>query len=101
MAAGGLLGARRVAETMSRRITAMNPGQGLAANLSTAALVLAASVNGLPVSTTHVAVGSLFGIGLTTGQANYRTMSAIVASWMLTLPCAALIAGVLYSVLRL
>lgn len=101
MAAGGLLGARRVAETMSRKITTMNPGQGLAANLSTAALVLAASLNGLPVSTTHVAVGSLYGIGLTTGQANYRTMSAIVASWVLTLPCAALIAWVLYSVLRL
>src|SRR5262249_42515234 len=64
MAAGGILNARRVAETMSRKITGMNPGQGFTANLVTAVLVGTASRLGLPVSTTHVSVGSLFGIGL-------------------------------------
>jgi inorganic phosphate transporter, PiT family len=96
MAIGGLLNARRVAETMSQKITAMNHGQGFTANLTTAILVVLASLFGLPVSTTHVSVGSLFGIGLTTGKANSRVVSAIVFSWLITLPCAAIIGGTIY-----
>jgi PiT family inorganic phosphate transporter len=96
MAIGGLLNARKVAEIMSRKITAMNHGQGFAANITTALLVVAASVYGLPVSTTHVSVGSLFGIGLTTGQANPRVIGKIALSWLVTLPCAALLAAAVY-----
>jgi PiT family inorganic phosphate transporter len=100
MAVGGLLNARRVAETMSHKITAMNHGQGFSANLTTGILVIAASFFGLPVSTTHVSVGALFGMGLTTGQANPRVVFNILLSWVITLPCAALIGGVVYSILR-
>jgi inorganic phosphate transporter, PiT family len=89
IAAGGLLGARRVAETMSQKITALNPGQGLTANLITSALVLAASPLGLPLSTTHVSCGALFGIGAVTRQARWRTIAGIVAAWLVTLPLAA------------
>jgi PiT family inorganic phosphate transporter len=96
MAAGGLLNARKVAETMSRRITSMNHGQGFAANLSTGVLVILASRYGLPVSTTHVSVGSLFGIGLTSRKADPRIVLGIVLSWLLTLPCAALLSAVIY-----
>src|SRR5881398_445359 len=96
MAIGGLLNARKVAETMSKKITTMNHGQGFTANLTTAILVVLASLFGLPVSTTHVSVGSLFGIGLTTGRANPRVISAIVFSWLITLPCAAISAGAIY-----
>jgi PiT family inorganic phosphate transporter len=99
MAIGGLLSARKVATTMSHRITSMNHGQGLAANLSTGALVILASTNGLPVSTTHVAVGSLFGIGFTGGGANLRVVRTILASWVLTLPCGALLGALVYGVL--
>jgi len=74
----------------------MNHGQGFSANITTAILVVLASLYGLPVSTTHVSVGSLFGIGLTTGKANPRVMSAIVSSWLITLPCAAVAAGATY-----
>jgi PiT family inorganic phosphate transporter len=96
MAIGGLLNARKVAETMSKKITSMNRGQGFTANLTTAILVVLASLFGLPVSTTHVSVGALFGIGLTTGNANLRTINAIVLSWVVTLPCAAIAAGATY-----
>ena len=96
MAIGGLLSARKVAKTMSHKITSMNHGQGFAANLSTGLLVILASKYGLPVSTTHVSVGSLFGIGLTTQTANLRVVLGIVLSWVLTLPCAALVGGVVY-----
>ena len=99
MAVGGLLNARKVAETMSHKITAMNHGQGFSANLTTGILVILASFFGLPVSTTHVSVGALFGIGLTTGQANPRVMLNIVLSWLITLPCAAIIGGAAYAIL--
>jgi inorganic phosphate transporter, PiT family len=100
MAVGGLLHSRRIAETMSHKITTMNHGQGFSANLATGILVILASLFGLPVSTTHVSVGALFGIGLTTGQANPRVMRNIALSWIVTLPCAALLAGAVYATLR-
>ena len=96
IALGGLLGARRVAETMSHKITAMNHGQGFSANLSTGMLVILASTFGLPVSTTHVSVGALFGIGITTRQADFRVVLGILLSWVLTLPCAAVLSGSVY-----
>ncbi|MEP6937193.1 MAG: inorganic phosphate transporter [Chthoniobacterales bacterium] len=100
MAIGGLLNARRVAETMSHKITAMNHGQGFSANVTTGILVILASLFGLPVSTTHVSVGSLFGMGIVTGQANARVMFNILLSWLITLPCAAVIGGAAYAILR-
>jgi PiT family inorganic phosphate transporter len=100
MAIGGLFNARRVAETMSHKITSISHGQGLSANLTTAILVIFASKLGLPVSTTHVSVGALFGIGLTTKQANYRMIASILLSWLLTLPCAALCAVGAYALLN-
>jgi inorganic phosphate transporter, PiT family len=100
MALGGLLNARRVAETMSHKITTISHGQGLSANLTTTLLVIFASKLGLPVSTTHVSVGALFGIGLTTKKANNRMIASILLSWVLTLPCAALCAAGAYAVLN-
>lgn len=93
MAIGGVLGARRVAETISFRITSMSHGQGLCANLVTAALVTLASPLGLPVSTTHVSCGALFGIGTASGQARWRTIGAILLAWVITLPLAAVLAA--------
>lgn len=89
MALGGLIGSRKVAETMSKRIVTLNAGQGLVANLTTALLVIAASRFGLPVSTTHVATGGLFGIGVMTGTARARTIATILVAWATTLPLGA------------
>lgn len=100
MALGGLIHSRRIAETMSHQITAMNHGQGFSANLATSTLVILASLFGLPVSTTHVSVGSLFGIGLTTGHADRRVMRNIALSWLITLPCAAILSAGAYVLLR-
>jgi PiT family inorganic phosphate transporter len=100
MAAGGLLDARKVADTMSTKITEMNPGQGFAANLATAILVNTASYHGLPVSTTHVSVGSLLGIGITTGQIKWKPVLGVLLSWVITLPCAAALSAIAYFLLR-
>lgn len=99
MTAGGLAQSRRVAETMSHRITDLNPGQGLTANLATAALVLGASRLGLPVSTTHVACGTIFGIGVVGGGAHWGTIGRILLTWVTTLPLGFLLGGGLYLLL--
>lgn len=96
MAFGGLLNARKVAITMSKKITPMSHGQGFTANVVTAGLVIFASRLGVPVSTTHVSCGSLFGIGLVTRQANVRVISQILMSWVLTLPIAAILSAGIY-----
>ncbi len=99
MALGGLISAKAVAETLAHKITGMNPGQGFAANLATALLVTTASLHGLPVSTTHVSVGALLGIGITTRQAKWRTVIPVLAAWVITLPCSALVAALLFKIL--
>jgi PiT family inorganic phosphate transporter len=81
---------------MSHKITGMNHGQGFSANLATGLLVTTASVFGLPVSTTHVSVGALFGIGLTSRQADLRVVRNILLSWFVTLPCAAALGALVY-----
>ena len=96
MALGGILSARKVAQTMSHRITSMNHGQGFTANVITAFLVIFASHLGVPVSTTHVSCGALFGIGAVNGQAKWKTIGGIFSAWVLTLPIAAMMAGVFY-----
>jgi PiT family inorganic phosphate transporter len=101
MGTGGLLNARRVAATMSHKITGMNAGQGFAANLSTALLVTTASVHGLPVSTTHVSVGSLLGMGIVTGQTKWKPVFGVLASWVITLPCAALLSAMVVRLVQL
>jgi len=100
MAVGGVVGARRVAETMSHKVTAMSTGQGLSASLATGSLVLAASMAGLPVSTTHVSVGSLVGIGLSNGAADLSVIRNIVLSWVATLPIAAVLSALVYLIAR-
>jgi PiT family inorganic phosphate transporter len=101
MAVGGMISARRVAETMSRKITRLNPGQGLTANVITALLVTGASRLGLPVSTTHVSVGSLFGIGLVNGTARRKTVLSILVAWVTTLPAGAALGALAYATLSL
>jgi PiT family inorganic phosphate transporter len=96
MALGGLLNARKVGVMMSKKITPMNSGQGFTANLITGLLVTTASIHGLPVSTTHVSVGSIFGIGMATKKADSKVIRNILLSWVLTLPIAALCSAAMY-----
>lgn len=96
MALGGILSAKKVAETMSHRITGMNHGQGFTANLITAILVIFTSKMGVPVSTTHVSCGALFGIGLVNGKTNWKIIGGIISAWILTLPIAALLSAGFY-----
>ena len=87
MVVGGFFFARDVAHVMSNEVTGMSPAHGFAGNIVTALLVIFASKFGLGVSTTHVSVGSLFGIGALSGEAKWGKIRQILFAWILTLPC--------------
>jgi len=100
MAVGGALGAARVARTMSKKITPMANREAVTANLVAGSLILLASGVALPVSTTHVTSGSIFGIGLLRRrEADWGRVRDIVLSWVATLPIGAALAGAFYWVL--
>jgi inorganic phosphate transporter, PiT family len=100
MALGGLINSRKVAETMSKKISKMNDGQALTANLVTSFMVIFASRLGVPVSTTHVSVGAISGVGIINGTADRSVIGHILLSWLLTLPIAAIAAGMIYWLLK-
>ena len=78
----------------------MTPGQGFTANLVTSVLVTLATPLGLPVSTTHVSCGSLFGIGLVNRSAHGKMILTILLAWVTTLPTGAILAALVYGVLQ-
>jgi PiT family inorganic phosphate transporter len=92
----------KVIETVGKKITALTPSRGFAANLGAAATIVVASRLGFPVSTTHTLVGAVLGIGLARGieHLNLRIIRDIVLSWIITVPAGALLAAVIYYVLR-
>ena len=96
IAVGALVDARNVAETLGKKVTDMNAQQGFSANVVTAILVTTASLHSFPVSTTHVSVGSLLGMGAMTGQAKWGKVLEILLAWITTVPCGAITAAVIY-----
>lgn len=100
MALGGWVAARRVAETLARKLTPMSPSEGFAGNAATSLLVVSASQLGLPVSTTHVSTGGIFGIGASNGELRWRMAGEVVLAWVATLPLAAGLGAVLMRSLR-
>ena len=96
IALGGIISARKVAETMSNKITTMNHGQGFTANVISGFIIIVASKFGMPVSTTHVSCGALFGIGAATGQGRWRTICTILGAWVITLPLGAALGAIAY-----
>lgn len=92
MAAGGLLASRRVSDTLAHKVTRMDAGEGLGGNLVTAALVLGASRFGMPVSTTHVSTGALFGVAASNGSGRAAMIRHILLAWCFTLPIAGVLA---------
>ena len=61
---------------------------------------MGASLLGLPVSSTHILIGAVLGVGLVNRAANWKLMKPIGMAWVITLPAAASIAALTVSVLR-
>ena len=92
----------RVMRTIGSQITSLTPSRGYCATLAAAATVVLASKTGLPVSTTHIAVGAVMGVGLTSGigALDLRVIRDIVASWLITLPAGAILAMLFFFTLK-
>jgi PiT family inorganic phosphate transporter len=88
---------------MGSRIIKMDPAQGFAAQGSGAAVVLAASHFGYPLSTTHVASGAIMGAGAAkrVSAVRWGVAGNIVSAWVLTLPAAAAVGAATYGLTRI
>ena len=92
----------RVMQTIGKRITELTPSSGFCATMAAAATVVLASRTGMPVSTTHIAVGAVIGVGMARGFAalDLRVIRGIFISWIVTLPIGGLLSAFLFFTLR-
>lgn len=103
IALGTLAGGWRIVKTMGQRITKLRPVHGFAAETAGATTIIGASIAGIPVSTTHVIVSSIMGVGATKRLSAVRWGVArkIVWVWILTIPVSALLGFLSFSVINL
>jgi PiT family inorganic phosphate transporter len=92
----------RVMRTIGTRITELTPTRGFCATMAAAATVVLASRTGMPVSTTHIAVGAVMGVGLARGigALDLRVIGGIVVSWIVTLPIGGVLAALIFFTLK-
>jgi PiT family inorganic phosphate transporter len=92
----------RVMRTIGTKITELTPSRGFCAELAAASTVVIASRLGLPVSTTHIIVGAVLGVGFARGIAaiDLRVVLSIVTSWLVTLPIGAALAAFFFFFFR-
>ena len=88
-----------VIQTVGHNLTKMHPSSGFAAELSAAAVVMMASLMGLPVSSTHILIGAVLGVGMVNRNANWNLMKSIGMAWVITLPAAAILSGITFLLL--
>ncbi|MGI8945735.1 MAG: inorganic phosphate transporter [Thermoleophilaceae bacterium] len=103
IALGTYMGGWRIIKTMGSRIIKMDTAQGFAAQGSGAAVILASSHVGFPLSTTHTISGAVMGAGAAkrVSAVRWGVAGNIVVAWVLTLPAAALIGGATYGITRI
>ena len=92
----------RVMRTIGSKITALTPTSGFCATVAAALTVVIASRTAMPVSTTHIAVGAVMGVGMARGIAalDLRVIGSIFASWIVTLPAGGLLAAAFFFMLK-
>ncbi|MBM7795188.1 inorganic phosphate transporter [Pseudoglutamicibacter cumminsii] len=91
---------RFVIKTVGSGLTEMHPASGFAAELAAAGIVMLASVMGLPVSSTHILIGAVLGVGIVNKAANWKLMKPIALAWVITVPVAAILGAVSVLALR-
>jgi PiT family inorganic phosphate transporter len=98
IAIGTAIWGRGVMKTIGERITDITPTRGFTAEFAAATTVLVCSLMGLPISTTHVLVGSVIGVGIAGGVAavDANVIKNIVMSWLITVPVAAVVCAMLF-----
>jgi len=103
IACGIAMAGHRVMDTIGRKITTLTNTRGFSVDFAAATTVMVASKMGLPVSTTHAAVGGVLGVGLARGfeAVNFRIIFQIIVYWVLTVPAAAITSMMIFKILQL
>ena len=103
IACGISMAGYRVMETLGKKITTLTNTRGFSVDFAAATTVLVASKMGLPVSTTHAAVGGVLGVGLARGidAVNFLVVLRIILYWILTVPAAAMTSMVIFYILNM
>jgi PiT family inorganic phosphate transporter len=101
IACGIAMAGHRVMSTIGEKITVLTNSRGFCVDFSAATTVLVASKMGLPVSTTHAAVGGVLGVGLARGleAVNLGIIARIILYWVLTVPAAAITSMIIFKIL--
>lgn len=92
----------KVMQTLGTKITELTPTRGYCATLASAMTVVLASKTGLPISTTHVVVGAVIGVGLARGigALDLRVLGNILVSWLVTLPIGGLLSAGIFFIFK-
>ncbi len=100
IASGTAVGGYRIIKKLGMDTVSLTPRKGLAADISASVCMFAASVGGIPVSTTHTSCASVVGAGLSDGndKANLSSLKEIVLAWILTFPCCGALSYVLVKI---
>jgi PiT family inorganic phosphate transporter len=103
MGLGTLFGGWRIVHTMGSKITKLTPMQGFCAETGGALTLFLATALGIPVSTTHTITGAIIGVGAArrVSAVRWNIAKDIVVAWVITMPMAATIAAIFYSLTRL
>jgi len=92
---------KEVIDTVGSRITEIFPVTGFAAELGATLVILLATKMGIPVSSTHILVGAVIGIGMLNRNANWTLMRPIAMAWVITLPVAGALAALFFFILKI
>ncbi len=94
---------KNVIATVGKHITAINPQNGFAAEISTACTILMGSHIGLPLSTTHALVGAVVGVGLSKSDhsIDLQVLKQIGMAWLVTIPASAILGATIYKAIGL
>jgi inorganic phosphate transporter, PiT family len=87
---------KEVIQTVGHNLTEMHPASGFSAELAAAGVVMLASVFGLPVSSTHILIGAVLGVGIVNRAANWELMKPIAMAWIITLPAAGILSAITF-----
>lgn len=98
---GMALFGRRVLHTVGSKITSLTPCRAFCASLATAGTVVSASTMGMPVSTTHILIGAVLGIGLAESQQQIQwgLVRSIFIAWLLTIPLVGVLSALIFLLL--
>ena len=91
---------KEVIQTVGSRLAEILPVTGFAAELAASAVILLATKLGIPVSSTHILIGAVLGIGILNRDANWKLMQPIALAWVITLPVAAISSALFFVILK-